>query len=71
MTKMRAVTVDDANKKQASSLSITEVDAPKITDKNHVLVNVKAFGLNRMDVMQRQGLASLHCTAGRRSVMIH
>jgi len=59
MTKMRAVTVDDANKKQASSLSITEVDAPKISDKNHVLVNVKAFGLNRMDVMQRQGLYPL------------
>lgn len=56
---MRAVTVDDANKKHASSLSITEVDAPQITDKSHVLVSVKAFGLNRMDVMQRQGLYPL------------
>ena len=71
MTKMRAVTVDEANKKHASALSITEVDAPQISDKSHVLVSVKAFGLNRMDVMQRQGLASLMHSPDERSHPAH
>lgn len=53
---MRAVIVDDNNKAKASSLSIGEIDRPELKDPNHALVKVKAFGLNRMDIMQRQGL---------------
>lgn len=53
---MRAVIVDDANKAKATSLSIGEIDRPKVKDPKHALVGVKAFGLNRMDIMQRQGL---------------
>lgn len=53
---MRAVVVDEANKKSASSLSISnDVKRPELKNLCDVLVKVKAFGLNRMDVMQRMG----------------
>lgn len=32
-----------------------ETDIPKLTQPTHALVRVKAFGLNRMDLMQRNG----------------
>jgi len=54
-TNMRAVIVDDANKAKPSSLSIGEAPKPSIDDPNHVIVKIKAFGLNRMDIMQRKG----------------
>lgn len=53
---MRAVVVDDKIKAQASSLSIGEIERPQLKDPKHALVRVKAFGLNRMDIMQRQGM---------------
>jgi NADPH:quinone reductase-like Zn-dependent oxidoreductase len=53
---MRAVIVDKNNKDSASALSIGEIALPEVKDQNHALVRVKAFGLNRMDIMQRQGL---------------
>ena len=55
---MRAIVVDEANKAKASSLSIGEIDTPRLQKQNDVLVNIKAFGLNRMDIMQRKGLVS-------------
>lgn len=51
---MRAVQVDEGNKKSASSLYIADVADPVAKD-HEVLVDVKAFGLNRMDIMQRMG----------------
>lgn len=56
---MRAVVVDGSNKASASSLSIGEAALPKINDDNQVLVAVHAFGLNRMDIMQRKGMYPL------------
>ncbi|KAK9900643.1 putative quinone oxidoreductase [Cystobasidium minutum MCA 4210] len=53
---MRAVIVNDKNKAKASSLSIGEIERPQVKDPKHALVQVKAFGLNRMDIMQRQGM---------------
>jgi len=55
-TRMRAVVVSEGDKKQASSLSISsEVQRPELKNNSDALVKVKAFGLNRMDVMQRLG----------------
>ena len=53
---MRAVIVDDKNKAKASSLSLGEIDRPEVKEPKHALVKIKAFGLNRMDIMQRQGM---------------
>lgn len=59
MPQMRAVIVDEQNKASASALSIGEIPRPELQNEKHVLVKVKAFGLNRMDIMQRQGLYPL------------
>ena len=51
---MKAVQVKEDIKQKAEALHIAQVDEP--TPKDHeVVVQVKAFGLNRMDLMQRQG----------------
>ncbi|KAH8924818.1 quinone oxidoreductase [Atractiella rhizophila] len=54
MSKMKAILVDTDNANSASSLHIGEapIPTPKPGD---VLVKVKAFGLNRMDLLQRRG----------------
>lgn len=52
---MRAIIVDESNKAHASSLSIGDADTPQVDKPNQVRVKVKAFGLNRMDIMQRKG----------------
>lgn len=52
---MKAIQVHDASKAQATSLHWTSVPIPKLSS-NQVLVRVKAFGLNRMDILQRMGL---------------
>jgi len=40
----------------AENLEIFEVEKPAISAENQVLVNVKAAGLNRADIIQRKGL---------------
>lgn len=58
MTNMKAVQVKDVgkgNKAAATDLYIDEVAIPELKP-GDVLVKVKAFGINRMDIMQRQGL---------------
>lgn len=62
LANMRAVIVDDANKAKASALSIGEIETPRLSKDNDVLVDIKAFGLNRMDIMQRKGFVRLHST---------
>lgn len=55
---MKAVQVKNVgkdNKAKASDLYIDEVAIPDLKD-GDVLVKVRAFGVNRMDIMQRQGL---------------
>ena len=52
---MRAVVIDPNKKAEASSMSIGEVSKPSIQSPRQVLVQVKAFGLNRMDILQRKG----------------
>lgn len=41
-----------------SNLQIKEEDYPKLIDENHVIVRVKAVGLNFAELMQRQGFYS-------------
>ncbi|SCV74048.1 BQ2448_6480 [Microbotryum intermedium] len=57
MTQMRAVQVK-GDGKTADDLYIDQVERPK-PQKGQVLVKVNAFGLNRMDIMQRQGFYPL------------
>ncbi|KDE02537.1 hypothetical protein MVLG_06900 [Microbotryum lychnidis-dioicae p1A1 Lamole] len=57
MAQMRAVQVKGTGK-TADDLYINNVERPK-PQKGQVLVKVHAFGLNRMDIMQRQGLYPL------------
>jgi NADPH:quinone reductase-like Zn-dependent oxidoreductase len=38
----------------ASALHITEIDKPKASG-SQAIVKIKAFGLNRMDLLQREG----------------
>lgn len=52
---MRAVVIDDNTRAVATSLSISEEAKPDLKDNKHVLVKVKAFGLNRVDINQRRG----------------
>lgn len=40
----------------AENLEIRDVERPVVLNSNQVLVNVKAAGLNRADIMQRKGL---------------
>ncbi|KAM0787681.1 hypothetical protein ACM66B_003744 [Microbotryomycetes sp. NB124-2] len=58
MTQMRAVLVKNGKSDSAQDLYIGETDKPQLKD-NEVLVKVKAFGLNRMDILQRKGLYPL------------
>ncbi|KAH8089448.1 hypothetical protein HD553DRAFT_92099 [Filobasidium floriforme] len=51
--KMRCVLVKD-NQGPAENMYLGEEEVPK-TKEGEVLVKIKAFGLNRMDIMQRQG----------------
>ncbi|GAB7355418.1 hypothetical protein MBLNU459_g5934t1 [Dothideomycetes sp. NU459] len=53
MATMRAVDIKDG-KGPATSLFINEISRPKPTN-TQALVRVKAFGLNRMDLLQREG----------------
>ena len=39
----------------AENLEIRDVEKPVISEADQVLVNVKAAGLNRADIMQRKG----------------
>lgn len=50
---MKAILVKDG-KGPSENLYMGEADVPTLED-DHVLVKVKAFGLNRMDIMQREG----------------
>ncbi|CAG8729497.1 9438_t:CDS:2 [Acaulospora colombiana] len=50
---MRAVLVDN-NRQGAEKLYVGEAPTPKL-DSGEVLVKIKAFGLNRMDILQREG----------------
>ncbi|KAJ1030484.1 hypothetical protein NDA16_001393 [Ustilago loliicola] len=50
---MKAVLVKDG-KGPSSNLYLGEAPVPELGD-NEVLVKIKAFGLNRMDIMQREG----------------
>lgn len=54
---MRAVTIENG-KGPSSALRIEQVPTPTLSAEDttpHVLVKVRAFGLNRMDLMQREG----------------
>lgn len=65
LANMRAVIVAEASKAKASSLSIGEIDNIRLSKDNDVLVSIKAFGLNRMDIMQRKGLVRIYyCPVG-------
>lgn len=58
MTNMKAVLVNEVaegTKAAASDLHIGERPVPELKA-GDVLVKVHAFGINRMDIMQRQGL---------------
>ena len=55
---MQAVLVKDGKSESADGLHIGQTDRPSPKD-GQVLVRVRAFGLNRMDIMQRQGLYPL------------
>ncbi len=51
---MRAILIKDG-KGPASSLYLGEEPTPTLQSADDVLVRVKAFGLNRMDILQREG----------------
>ncbi|KDQ62036.1 hypothetical protein JAAARDRAFT_54076 [Jaapia argillacea MUCL 33604] len=53
MSQMRAVLIKDG-KGPADNLYVGETDKPSVTP-DSVVVKVKAFGLNRMDLYQREG----------------
>ena len=50
---MRVVYVKEFG--EVDNLEICEVEKPSVSLSNHVLVNVKAAGLNRADILQRKG----------------
>jgi NADPH:quinone reductase-like Zn-dependent oxidoreductase len=50
---MRAVRVKNG-KGDADSLYINETEPDPVTGPGQLLVQIKAFGLNRMDIMQRE-----------------
>lgn len=50
---MRAVYIKEFG--EVGNLEICEVEKPSISVSDHVLVNVKAAGLNRADILQRKG----------------
>jgi NADPH:quinone reductase-like Zn-dependent oxidoreductase len=50
---MRAILVKDG-KGPVENLYFGEAPTPKIEADNDVLVKIKAFGLNRMDILQRE-----------------
>ncbi|KAJ1030759.1 hypothetical protein NDA18_001995 [Ustilago nuda] len=52
-SQMKAILVKDG-KGPSSSLYLGEAPVPELGD-DEVLVKIKAFGLNRMDIMQREG----------------
>ncbi|KAN0066494.1 hypothetical protein ACQY0O_000588 [Thecaphora frezii] len=52
-SKMRAVQIKDG-RGPSSALFIGETDVPQLLD-DQVLVKIQAFGLNRMDLLQREG----------------
>lgn len=52
-SKMKAILVKDG-KGPAENLYLGEAEVPQLED-DEVLVKIKAFGLNRMDIMQREG----------------
>ena len=51
---MKAVYIKEFG--DAENLEISDVEKPSISKPNHVLINVKAAGLNRADIIQRKGL---------------
>ncbi|GAA6027352.1 hypothetical protein JCM8097_002619 [Rhodosporidiobolus ruineniae] len=53
-SKMRAILVKDGKGQDADDLYLGDADRPTLSE-GRVLVKIKAFGLNRMDIMQRQG----------------
>ena len=53
MSKMRAIRIKEAGGPE--QLQLCHIDTPKIGD-NEVLVEVAAAGVNRPDILQRQGL---------------
>ena len=59
ISRMKAVIVDANTKDSAKSLSIGDIEPVRLSKDNDVLVQIKAFGLNRMDIMQRKGLVRL------------
>ncbi|WOO80639.1 Quinone oxidoreductase PIG3 [Vanrija pseudolonga] len=60
--KMKAVIIKDG-KGPADSLYIGEIDTPS-PGKNELLVKNKTFGLNRMDILQREGKYAVPPQAG-------
>ncbi|GAA5901525.1 hypothetical protein JCM6882_006304 [Rhodosporidiobolus microsporus] len=53
---MRAILVKDSKGQNAEDLYLGEAQRPTLTEgDDRVLVKIKAFGLNRMDIMQRMG----------------
>ncbi|GAA5885103.1 hypothetical protein JCM16303_006404 [Sporobolomyces ruberrimus] len=54
MTQMKAILVKDGKSDSAEGLYLGDYDRPTLKQ-GEVLVKVKAFGLNRMDIMQRRG----------------
>ncbi|GAA6015106.1 hypothetical protein JCM11491_001665 [Sporobolomyces phaffii] len=56
MAQMKAILVKDGKSDSADGLYLGEYDKPTLQQGDgKVIVKVKAFGLNRMDIMQRQG----------------
>lgn len=52
---MKAVQVNEQSKNEPTSLHWADVALPQLNT-DEVLVKIKAFGLNRMDLMQRRGM---------------
>ncbi|KAG8928983.1 hypothetical protein FRC02_006147 [Tulasnella sp. 418] len=52
---MRAVLIKDG-KGPIENLYIGDAETPKPTNAGEILVKVKTFGLNRMDILQREGM---------------
>ncbi len=68
MPSMKAVLVKDVGKDakaKATDLYLGEREVPELKD-GDVLVKIEAFGINRMDIMQRQGLYPVSRLALRR-----
>ncbi|KWU46094.1 quinone oxidoreductase putative [Rhodotorula sp. JG-1b] len=60
MTQMRAILIKNGKSDSAKDLYLGEAERPTLKEGDgRIIVKIKAFGVNRMDIMQRRGMYPL------------